>query len=206
VPDFLLGFALMRLVLTVTSLVSGIVERSPMSFLLIFLSFGLILGDGILGVIELGPHDEILEIVAAITLSLVSFLILRPGTLIIIGLGALPLVLLLGFTWTVALIGGAIRGFHGPGGAARDTVGRAIPRSARQVLRIEAGTNDLIVLSALLILIAVVREEAGLLTEWAEFIGRLLVLGPLVGFGIGGAEAWRAEFPVEPIPATAAAV
>jgi len=74
------------------------------------------------------------------------------------------------------------------------------------VLRIEAGTNYLIVLPALLILIAVAQEEAGSLTEWAKFIGRLPVLGPLVGFGIGGAEAWSAEFPVEPIPTTAAAV
>jgi hypothetical protein len=32
------------------------------------------------------------------------------------------------------------------------------------------------------------------------------VLDALVGFGIGGADAWRAEFPVESIPATAAVV
>jgi len=39
---------------------------------------------------------------------MMPFLILGPGTLSIIGLGARPLVLLLSFTWTVALIGGAI--------------------------------------------------------------------------------------------------
>ena len=191
---------------------------------LILLSFGLILGDGVMGAIEFGPHDEILEIVATITLSLVlfldavkldirdlgrrwvmPFLILGPGTLIIIGLGALPLVLLLSFTWTVALIGGAILASRDPVVLREILWEERIPRSVRQVLRIEAGTNDLIV-PVLLILIAVAQEEAGSLTEWAEFIGRLPVLGPLVGFGIGGADAWSAEFPVEPIPATAAAV
>ena len=133
------------------------------------------------------------------------FLILGPGTLIIIRLGALPLVLLLSFTWTVALIGGAILASRDPVVLREILWEERIPRSVRQVLRIEAGTNDLIV-PVLLILIAVAQEEAGSLTEWAEFIGRLPVLGPLVGFGIGGADAWSAEFPVEPIPATAAAV
>lgn len=183
-PDFLLGFALVGLVLTVTALISGIVERSPVSFPLIFLSFGLILGDGVLGVIELGPHDEVLEIVATITLSLVlfldavkldirdlgrrwvvPFLILGPGTLIIIGLGALPLVLLLGFTWTVALIGGAILASTDPVVLREILRDERIPRSVRQVLRIEAGTNDLIVLPALLILIAVAQQEAGSFVE-----------------------------------------
>ena len=65
---------MVRLVLTVTALVSGIVERSPMPLPLILLSFDLILGDGAMGAIEFGPHDKILEIVATITLSLVLFL------------------------------------------------------------------------------------------------------------------------------------
>ena len=136
---------------------------------------------------------------------MMPFLILGPGTLSIIGLGARPLVLLLSFTWTVALIGGAILASRDPVVLREILWEERIPRSVRHVLRIEAGTNDLIV-PVLLILIAVAQEEAGSLTEWAEFIGRLPVLGPLVGFGIGGADAWSAEFPVEPIPATAAAV
>ena len=71
------------------------------------------MGDGALGVIDMGPHDEVLKIIATLTLALVlfldavkldirelgrrwaiPFLTLGPGTMLIIGLGALPLVYL----------------------------------------------------------------------------------------------------------------
>ena len=74
VPDFVLGFGLLPLVLIATGLISGMVERSPVSFPLIFLVLGMALGAGGLGVIEIGPHDEVLEVVAMLTLSLVLFL------------------------------------------------------------------------------------------------------------------------------------
>ncbi len=115
--DLVLAFALVATVLVVTALVSGLVERSPLSFPLLFLGLGLLLGAWGFQVFELGPHDPILEIVGALTLSLVLFLdavnlqitelrrrwfvpvlVLGPGTAIIIGLGALPLALLLGFS------------------------------------------------------------------------------------------------------------
>jgi len=105
-PDFVLGFGLVALVLIATGLISGIVERSRMSFSLMFLGLGLALGGGGLGVIELDPYDELLKVVATLTLSLVLFLaavkldvkelgrkwvipllILGPGTLRIIAIG-----------------------------------------------------------------------------------------------------------------------
>jgi hypothetical protein len=55
VPDFVLGFGLVAMVLGVTGLIHGIVERSPVSFPLIFLGIGLAFGGG-LGVIEFGPY------------------------------------------------------------------------------------------------------------------------------------------------------
>lgn len=124
--DFVVAFGLIAVVLTITALVSGLVQRSPLSFPLIFLGLGLLLGEGVLGVIEIGPHDPALEIVATLTLSLVLFLdavklqidelgkrwvipalILGPGTGLIIGLGAVAMALLFGFPWVVAVIGGA---------------------------------------------------------------------------------------------------
>jgi len=39
-PDFLLIFGVIAVVLTVTALASGLVERSPLSFPLIFLGLG----------------------------------------------------------------------------------------------------------------------------------------------------------------------
>ncbi len=127
-PDFLLAFGIIAVVLTVTALASGVVERSPLSFPLMFLGLGFLLGKYGFGIIEMGPHSSLLEIVATLTLALVLFLdavklqieelgkrwlvpllILGPGTVLIIALGAIPLALLLGFGWIMAFIGGARR-------------------------------------------------------------------------------------------------
>ena len=43
VPDLVLAFGLVATVLTGTALASGLVERSPLSFPLIFLALGLVL-------------------------------------------------------------------------------------------------------------------------------------------------------------------
>ena len=114
-------------VLTVSALASGLVERSPLSFPMMFLGLGFLLGRGGLGATDIGPHTPFLEVVATLTLALVLFLdavklqigelgkgwlvpalILGPGTGIIIGLGAAALALLLGFPWLMAFIGGAV--------------------------------------------------------------------------------------------------
>ncbi|HIM61172.1 MAG TPA: hypothetical protein EYM42_00385 [Dehalococcoidia bacterium] len=44
--DFILIFGVIAVVLTVTALASGLVERSPLSFPLIFLGLGFLLGIG----------------------------------------------------------------------------------------------------------------------------------------------------------------
>ena len=113
--DLLTAFGLLAAVLTITALSSGFIRRSPLSFPLMFLTLGLVLGQNGLGFINVSPHDPILEIVATLTLSLVLFLdalqiqirelgkrwlvpalILGPGTVLIITLGAIPLALMLG--------------------------------------------------------------------------------------------------------------
>jgi sodium/hydrogen antiporter len=74
VSDFLLISAIVAVVLTVTALTSALVERSPLSFPLMFLGFGFLIGPQGLGIIELKPHDATLEVVASLTLALVLFL------------------------------------------------------------------------------------------------------------------------------------
>ena len=207
--DLLLGFAIIAVVLTVAPLLSGLVERSPLSFPLLFLGLGFVLGDRGFGVIELGPHSPILEVVATLTLALVLFLdatrlqvnelgrrwvipvlILGPGTGLIIALGAVPLALLLGFGWVMAFIGGAILASTDPVVLREILRDHRIPRSVRQVLKIEAGMNDLVVLPVILVLIAVARSEASTALDWGTFLSKLLLLGPVIGFAIGGAGAW----------------
>ena len=162
--DFIVGFGLIAIIMLVTALASGLVERSPLSFPLLFLGLGFLVGERGLGLISMGPRDPVLEMVATLTLALVLFLdavnlqmdelgkrllipalILGPGTLLIIALGAVSLSVLLGFGWVVAFIGGAILASTDPVVLREIVRDQRIPRSVRQVLKIEAGTNDVVV-------------------------------------------------------------
>ena len=208
--DLELAFTLVAVVLVATALLSGLIERSPLSFPLIFLGLGIALSERGLGMLEVGPHDLALEAVATVTLSLVLFLdaarldgehfrarwivpalILGPGTVLIIGVGAVPIALLLNFTWLVAFIGGAALASTDPVVLREVLRDERIPRSVRDVLKIEAGMNDLVVLPVILVLIAVARSEAGLETpNWPGLLASLFLAGPVIGFAIGGAGAW----------------
>ena len=208
-PDLVTAFAIGATVLIGAALVSGAVERSPLSFPLLYLALGFALSERVFDVLALAPDDAILEAVATLTLALVLFLdgvrlqveelgrrwvvpalVLGPGTGIIVALGAIPLALLVDFRWVVAFIGGAILASTDPV-VLRDVVRDSrIPRSVRQILKLEAGMNDLVVLPVVLILVAVAQEELGGAGEWARFLSELLLLGPLIGFAIGGAGAY----------------
>ena len=207
--DLALTFALIAGLLITTALASGLVERSPLTFPLIFLSLGLLLGDMGLGVVTVQSRDLILEVVAILTLCLVLFLdavnldvdelgnrwlipaiILGPGTGLIIALGALPLALLLGFSWPVAFIGGAALASTDPVVLREIIRDERIPRSVRQVLKIEAGMNDMVVLPVVLLLIALARTQVGDTVQWPVFLVQLLLLGPVVGFAVGGLGSW----------------
>ncbi|PKB63477.1 MAG: hypothetical protein BZY80_06830 [SAR202 cluster bacterium Io17-Chloro-G2] len=208
-PDYILAFGIVAIVLCVTALASGVVERSPISYPLIFLGLGFLLGEGALNLVEMGPHSPILEIVAALTLSLVLFLdavklqldqlksrwavpalVLGPGTATIIGLGAVGLAKITGFSWTMAFLGGAVLASTDPVVLREIVRDHRIPRSVRQILKIEAGTNDIVVLPVVLVLIAVATRQAGDVQGWAVFMAKLLLLGPFIGFGVGGAGSW----------------
>jgi NhaP-type Na+/H+ or K+/H+ antiporter len=65
-----------------------------------------------------------------------------------------------------------------------------IPRSVRRTLTIEAGTNDIIVLPIVLIVIQLSLISGGGAGHWAGFLARLLLLSPLAGLVVGGAGAW----------------
>ena len=136
-----------------------------MSFPLIFLGFGLAVGGGGLDVIRMAPDDPVLEVVATLTLSLVLFLdavklqvdelgkrwlvpvlVLGPGTALIIALGAVFLALIFEFGLVVAFIGGAILASTDPVVLREIVRDHRLPRSVRQVLKLEAGVNDIMVL------------------------------------------------------------
>ena len=208
-PDFLTAFALIGVVLTLSALASGIVARGPVSFPILFLGLGFLLGKHGLGIIDVGPHAPILEALATVSLAFVLFLdavrlrfdmlgrhwfipvlILGPGTLLTIGLIAVAAWSLVGASPVQALLLGAILSSTDPV-VLRDVINdQRIPRPIRDILGIEAGTNDLVVLPIVLLLITVALGRLGGALDWLSFVVRVVLVGPLVGFIVGGCGAW----------------
>jgi NhaP-type Na+/H+ or K+/H+ antiporter len=207
--DLVSLFGLVGVVLTVSALTSGLVERAPLSFPILFMSLGFVLGGRGLGLLHVSPHDPLLEAVAIISLAFVLFLdavkmqpsefrkgglvpmlVLGPGTLLTIAGIAGISALLLHTNLLASLLLGAILASTDPV-VLRDVLRNPkIPRSVRQTLSIEAGTNDLVVLPIVLVLIALARGQGGGVSYWLTFLGQVFLLGPVIGFAVGGAGAW----------------
>ena len=207
--DLVTGFALVAIVLTVAGLASGLVERAPISFPIVFLGLGFVLGERGFGVLRIGPDDALLETVATVTLAMVlcleavrigniglsgagfvPILSLGPGTVIIVSIIAAASYFLLDLSVVMALLLGTILASTDPV-VLRDVMREErVPSSVRQALNIEAGTNDLVVLPTLLILIALANAEASTAAGWTVLVGEVLVLGPVIGFAIGAGAAW----------------
>ncbi|MCE7984740.1 MAG: hypothetical protein DYG89_26510 [Caldilinea sp. CFX5] len=203
----ILGMGMVALILLITALASGIVERAPLSFPLLFLGLGFLVGPGGLGLLNMGVHDPVLEVVAIISLALVlfldavnlqidelradwyvPFLTLGPGTLLVIGGVAGVAFLLIGTTPLQSLLLGAILASTDPV-VLRDVIrNEQIPRAVRRALSVEAGMNDIVVLPIVLTLIALLRTANGI--NWAMFLFQILILSPLVGLVVGGVGAW----------------
>ncbi len=208
-PDVLTAFGLISAVLIVSALLSGIVERAPISFPMVFLALGFLLGDHGFGVLTLDAHDPTLEIIGNLSLALVLFLdavklrfdeigenwltpalALGPGTLLTVSMVTVGAVMLLGASWTQALLLGAILSSTDPV-VLRDVLrDERIPRSVRGTLSMEAGTNDIVILPTVLILIAIINAEAGGAAGWVVLLGKLLLVGPAIGMLIGAGGAW----------------
>ncbi|HYI45688.1 MAG TPA: cation:proton antiporter [Actinomycetota bacterium] len=197
-------FALVAVVLTVSALAAGVVERAPISFPMIFLGLGFLLGPRGLEVMDIDVHSPALETVATLTLALVLFLdavnlefarerkewmvpalSLGPGTLVIVAIVAGAGIWLLDMPPVMAFLLGAVLSSTDPV-VLRDIVrDRRLPASVRQALKVEAGTNDVVVLPLVIVLAAVARGEVGGTGDWVLFALQLLVLGPAVGFAVG---------------------
>jgi NhaP-type Na+/H+ or K+/H+ antiporter len=208
-PELLLMFALVAVVLLVAALASGLVERAPLSFPLIFLGLGVALGERGLGLIRIDPHNPTLEVIGVVTLALVLFLdavrlqfdegrrawlvpvlTLGPGTLLVIAIVAAAAAVLLGLPPLLAVLLGALLASTDPV-VLRDVVrDERVPRSVRQALSIEAGLNDIVVLPIILVVSAVALGRAGDGADWGLFLLRLFVIGPAAGFATGGAGSW----------------
>ena len=206
-PSFLTFLALAAFVLALAGLAEGFVSRAPLSFPMIFLGLGVLLGYR--GVISLSPNSPMLEAVAVVTLSLVLFLdavrmkfdrsasewlvpslVLGPGTILCLLLVATAAHFLLGTGIAASILLGAILSSTDPV-VVRDVVrDKRIPGAVREALKVEAGTNDVVVLPVVLVTIAITNAQASTLGGWAALFGKLLIVGPAIGFAVGASGAW----------------
>lgn len=204
-----LWFAILALVLLASALASGVIDRIPLSLPIIFLGLGLLLGAGALDVIKIDSHNPALLAIATLNLALVLFLDaarldvselrqewrvplldLGPGTILTIVGIAFASSLLLHTSLIQSILLGAVLSSTDPI-VLRDVVrNEQVPRSVRRTLTIEAGTNDIIVLPIVLIMIQLLLAPGGGFGYWLGFLARLLVLSPLVGLAVGGVGAW----------------
>ena len=196
--------ALIGVVVLVAALLSGLVERTRFPQVALFLLLGLILGPLGLGLVHFELQSQILRTIATLGLVLVLFtdavgvnfaevrrnrnlirLVLGPGTLLTASVIAVAAWALLGLTPTFAAILGAALASTDPvmmRGLLRGAP--EIPGDARQVLALESGLNDIVLLPIVLIAMEVVTRSGGT-TNWMRSAISLFVIGPLAGVLIG---------------------
>ncbi len=203
-PDLLTAFVIIGAVLMLAALTSGIVERTPVSFPMIFLGLGFFAGGHGLNIIRIGPHDPTLEAVATISLAFVLFLdavnlrfneigsewvvpalSLGPGTLLTILFASLAAWFIFKLPPIQAFLLGAILSSVDPV-LLRDVFrDEHLPRSIRESLKIESGSGDILILPIVLVLATVSLGQVSGIFNWFILLVRLFFLGPLVGFIVG---------------------
>ncbi|BDZ54412.1 peptidase [Agromyces marinus] len=213
----LLSFAL---TLMAAILISGIAHRTVLSTTVLFLVAGFVLGEGLLGVIDLEATDPTVTTVSSLALFIVlftdgqeiGFRQLRsawklPGRALLLGMPITFVITtalgmwLLGFTLLEAALVAAVLAPTDPVFASA-IIGRGeIPHRVRHLLGVESGLNDGLALPVVLILIA----TAGGPDVEAIVLVEELVLGILVGVAVPLVTSWlvrRRIFALTPLYAS----
>ena len=189
--------------LIISGLLSGFVDRGPISEVLVFVLLGVAIGPWGFGIVDFKVDSPAIETVGTITLALVFFtdaikinmgqlrqnwvvpaLALGPGAILTMLFAGLAARYLFDLSWSLAFLIAAVL-------ASTDAVllrdvlsDRRVPRSVRNTLSIEAGANDVIILPVLLVLAAIASGHDRSGRSWAEFLFDLYILGPLAGAAI----------------------
>lgn len=203
--SFTATLAIIGVVIIVSALLSGLIERSGLPQVAVFLALGAVLGPVGLGVLNVSLDSSALRVVANLSLALVLFTdavslniaevrrratlalrLLGPGTLLTAALIALAGWWLLGLTAAGAAILGAALASSDPVLLRGLLRRRDIPTDARHGLQLESGLNDVVLLPV--VLIAMVFLNPGTTPDGAGFakLGlNLFILGPGAGILIG---------------------
>ena len=213
---FVLTLALVGVVIIIAALLSGLIDRSDLPQVGVFLALGAMLGPAGLGLLDVTLESPTLRVVATLSLVLVlftdavslsiaevhrhrglAFRVLGPGTLLSAGLIALAGWLLLDIHLAAAAILGAALASTDPV-MLRGLLRRpGLSEPVRLALRLESGLNDAVLLPVVLVAMSFLGQSELLSqTEWARIGLDLFLLGPGAGiavglFGIGALEIVR---------------
>lgn len=201
---FTVTLALIGLVIVVSALLSGAIDRSGLPQVAVFLAIGALLGTHGLGYVEVGLDSPVLRVVSSLSLALVLFtdavtlnlrevrkharlaaLLLGPGTLATAAIAALAGWWLLGLAPAHAVILGAALASTDPV-LLRGVLRRPdLPADAKQGLVLESGLNDIVLLPIVLVAMTLASGDASAHTDWAKLLVSLFLLGPGAGVAIG---------------------
>ncbi len=203
----LIGFTAIVAAYFAFALISGKLEKTPITAPMVFVGLGFLLGPGVLDLAEINPGHGFLHVVAEITLVILLFtdaarIKLRqvrsdhnlPVRMLVIGL---PLSIALGTwvatamfptfgLWEAALLAALLAPTDAALGQAVVS-NSSVPVRIRQAINIESGLNDGIALPAVLLFAALASAAQGGTgaAEWITFGLLQITLGPLVGIALG---------------------
>lgn len=205
VEQFVTSLALIGVVIIVSALLSGLIDRSGLPQVAVFLALGAAFGPYGLSLMNISLESSSLHVVAILSLALVLFTdavtlnitevrrrsglairLLGPGTLLTAALLAVTGWWLLGLSPAAAAILGAALASTDPVLLRGLLRRRDIPEAARQPLQLESGLNDVVLLPVVLVGIAFL-SPAGKPTgsAFAKLGLDLFLLGPGAGILIG---------------------
>src|SRR5688572_26717936 len=197
--------AIIGIVIVVSALLSGLIERSGMPQVAVFLAIGAALGPAGLGVIDITLESQTLRIVATLSLTLVLFTdavalnisevqrhatlavrVLGPGTLLSAAIVGFAGWWLLGLTAPAAAILGAALASTDPVLLRGVLRRRDIPTTTRQALQLESGLNDVVLLPVVLVAMTFLAQQGPTdALAWAKLGLNLFILGPGAGVAVG---------------------
>jgi NhaP-type Na+/H+ or K+/H+ antiporter len=202
--SFAAALAIIGIVIIVSALLSGLIERSGLPQVAVFLALGAVLGPLGLGVLNISLQSSTLRAVAILSLALVLFTdavslniaevrrraslalrLLGPGTLLTAALIALAGWWLLSLPAAAAAILGAALASSDPVLLRGLLRRRDIPADARHALQLESGLNDVVLLPVVLIAMAFLSQGQLDATGFAKLGLNLFILGPGAGILIG---------------------
>ena len=202
---FIASLAIIGVVIIISALLSGLIDRSGLPQVAVFLALGAALGPFGLGVLNVSIDSAALRVVAILSLGLVlftdavslniaqvrrhsglTFRLLGPGTLLTAALIALAGWWLLGLSVAAAAILGAALASTDPVLLRGLLRRRDIPEDARQPLQLESGLNDAVLLPVVVIGLAFLQKETPVTgSGFAKLALNLFILGPGAGVLIG---------------------